>query len=339
MSAWPCVAPQSNRPPRPSFTRPPILLYPRYLLLLQKMSSHDKKVHVRPLSPVPSAADKTLKHVHKKPRTATRPSSLEKTVEEKMEPKQPSSLLSPPPPPLFKRLEDWQPRPTKEEEERIIDELIDEDSQSEECFSPASSLLFKIRDAAYNLLGGNPCRLHFLTRKNILRSFLHIELENDRWYKYAFEYRKKSPTMDRYLAYLGMDIPCKDDADDEDFSLEPDKMFEKALDCFDFRSGEGNYNELKARKLVVKAMQLGSVIAKGKCYFHGWGGLKYDYKKAVQYYQEVIDQGNKNAYSLLAYCYEHGFGVKKDCEKADQLYQQTEIQAAKIPDKKLPATE
>ena len=49
-------------------------------------------------------------------------------------------------------------------------------------------------------------------------------------------------------------------------------------------------------------------------------GVKKDYKKAAEYYQESADKGNADAQHNLALMYKKGKGVKKDYKKAIALY-------------------
>lgn len=55
------------------------------------------------------------------------------------------------------------------------------------------------------------------------------------------------------------------------------------------------------------------------CYEHGMG-VKQDFQKAVELYEKAVKLGDSSAMYNLAYCYENGTGVEKNLQKAVELY-------------------
>ncbi|RIA94093.1 hypothetical protein C1645_818562 [Glomus cerebriforme] len=45
-----------------------------------------------------------------------------------------------------------------------------------------------------------------------------------------------------------------------------------------------------------------------------------DYNKAFEWYSKLSEGGNYRVMCMLARCYKHGYGVKKDEKKAFELY-------------------
>ncbi len=68
----------------------------------------------------------------------------------------------------------------------------------------------------------------------------------------------------------------------------------------------------------VKAQyNLGVIYEKGK------GGVRKDYKKAVELYRKSADQGFAPSQSNLGNMYSQGLGVKQDYKKAVELYKKS----------------
>ncbi len=51
-------------------------------------------------------------------------------------------------------------------------------------------------------------------------------------------------------------------------------------------------------------------------YYLGRNGVKKDYAKAVEYFTTAAEGGHAEAQYRLGWCYQYGFGVSKDLEKA-----------------------
>lgn len=49
-------------------------------------------------------------------------------------------------------------------------------------------------------------------------------------------------------------------------------------------------------------------------------GVKKNIKKAIYWLTKAVNQGNTRALGILAYMYEHGDGVEKDCNFAFRLH-------------------
>lgn len=58
----------------------------------------------------------------------------------------------------------------------------------------------------------------------------------------------------------------------------------------------------------------------GFCYFYGMNAVTIDWKIAIQHLEKAEVQGHAAAKSLLAYCYERGYGVTKSASKARELH-------------------
>ena len=72
----------------------------------------------------------------------------------------------------------------------------------------------------------------------------------------------------------------------------------------------------KGKALVIRAMQMGSVYARGKCYAEGWGGLQKNFKHAVHWWRISADRGDASSQKALGVCYDKGEGVKQDLTQA-----------------------
>eukprot|EP00469_Lotharella_globosa_P004275 CAMPEP_0167803852 /NCGR_PEP_ID=MMETSP0111_2-20121227/20110_1 /TAXON_ID=91324 /ORGANISM="Lotharella globosa, Strain CCCM811" /LENGTH=228 /DNA_ID=CAMNT_0007700455 /DNA_START=40 /DNA_END=723 /DNA_ORIENTATION=+ len=96
---------------------------------------------------------------------------------------------------------------------------------------------------------------------------------------------------------------------------EADRKFVEGWRCRKFRE-EFNKHRKKGKELIIDAMNNGSVVAKGYCYFKGWGGLEIDRKEAVRWYRAAAEEGNTQAQINLGGCYLKGIGVDRDFEEA-----------------------
>ena len=63
-----------------------------------------------------------------------------------------------------------------------------------------------------------------------------------------------------------------------------------------------------------------SNLAKGICYFGGFGGVTADMHKALSIFQTYADGGNALAQHELGLCYKYGYGVTVDSNKAQALF-------------------
>ena len=76
----------------------------------------------------------------------------------------------------------------------------------------------------------------------------------------------------------------------------------------------------KAEQLLRRAAARGSALGRARCAEQGWG-RPVDAGEAVRLYREAINVGDTSAIALhrLARCYEHGFGVLADADRARAL--------------------
>ncbi len=72
-----------------------------------------------------------------------------------------------------------------------------------------------------------------------------------------------------------------------------------------------------SRALVAKEPRAQVLVARR--YLFGFGGVRRNYSKAVSLLNEAYNAGNIEAARYLSECYEKGYGVSKDLEKAYQL--------------------
>ena len=66
------------------------------------------------------------------------------------------------------------------------------------------------------------------------------------------------------------------------------------------------------RAIELDESNSGAYFDLGQIYYWGLGGIKKDYKKAIQYYKQAADLNNPTALWNLAVCYDNGLGVKKN---------------------------
>ena len=71
---------------------------------------------------------------------------------------------------------------------------------------------------------------------------------------------------------------------------------------------------------IAKAGNDNAQLAIGKCYFDGVGGVKRNYKKAFKYFVMACDNGNASAYFNVGLCYDGGYGVAQNVNKAIEYY-------------------
>ncbi len=111
-------------------------------------------------------------------------------------------------------------------------------------------------------------------------------------------------------------IEAKQRAEAEDRKkVEADKLYSEGFDYY-FGNNWKTADKKRGKQLIVQAMKQGSVVAKGECYYYGWGGLPKDYKEAVKWYKMAANQGNARAQYNLGVCYKFGKGVEKDWKEA-----------------------
>lgn len=106
---------------------------------------------------------------------------------------------------------------------------------------------------------------------------------------------------------------------------------EKAQILFDKAVEIHNLNEQKKNKQLSHQEKSATEIYNLACNYHyGDNGLKQNYQKAVQYYQEAVKLNHSGAMYNLGCMYNHGIGVTKDLNKAQRLF----IKAKEIRSKK-----
>jgi len=91
------------------------------------------------------------------------------------------------------------------------------------------------------------------------------------------------------------------------------------LGCYYFEKKDHDYQ--KALDYFLEAYEYGdkhASTALGKMYLKGMGVTK-NYIVAIKYIKEAAEQDEAEALFLLSRCYEHGLGVAKDIAKADKL--------------------
>jgi len=120
---------------------------------------------------------------------------------------------------------------------------------------------------------------------------------------------------------------------DEEFSEEKakiDKALKKALEYWDENECEKAIDVWKSLGNDPEALwQIGD------CYFNGYGNLKEDNNKAVEYFRPSAEQGYAKAQNDLGLCYENGYGISKDSKKAFEWYSKAAEQGFAISQRKL----
>lgn len=94
---------------------------------------------------------------------------------------------------------------------------------------------------------------------------------------------------------------------------------------YDDRTADVKQDYVKARVNFNKAIELGfdkGYTQLGYIYYSGWG-IDSDKKKAVEYLEKGVAQGDKNANFLLGQLYFYGDGVEQDYKQAYKLLRAT----------------
>ena len=80
-------------------------------------------------------------------------------------------------------------------------------------------------------------------------------------------------------------------------------------------------------KKILLALSTFSIISPGGDFEDGLKAYNSkNYKKAVELYQKVANQGNADSQNKLAFMYNFGIGVKQNYKKASELYQESSNQ-------------
>ena len=93
------------------------------------------------------------------------------------------------------------------------------------------------------------------------------------------------------------------------------------------------YNDIGAEKTdwtvtvkwYLKAALLGNTRGKycyARCLYHG-NGVEQDYEMALWLFREVAEEGEDDALFYIGLCYENGFAVKKNIQRAVGFYEQS----------------
>jgi TPR repeat protein len=89
----------------------------------------------------------------------------------------------------------------------------------------------------------------------------------------------------------------------------------------------GHYSVMKDQSAAFdyykRSAELGhfnALFCLANCYYSGYGGMKVDRVKAVEYATPAAENGNPDAQCLLGYAYVYGNGVAKDEAKAIQYF-------------------
>ena len=120
-------------------------------------------------------------------------------------------------------------------------------------------------------------------------------------------------------------------SDDDDVAL---SLLQKAIDqhynyayylmFLTYRNGHKYKDVEKAISYLQKGAELGDVTCQwlmGHCYFNGQDGLAKNGKLAEYWLSKAAAQNHDIAMALLAYMYDDGKLVKRDIQKANELYQ------------------
>lgn len=120
------------------------------------------------------------------------------------------------------------PAPNSEEERKLIWDLVDEKSWDEAVFYDISKFLFDLRDVAdaLHIYDDNEDGfIPFNTRLTVLRSFMHTTFQKDKFLKNVFACNSESPTLKRFMTYLGFEFPFKDN-DDDDATVNEEDLYD-----------------------------------------------------------------------------------------------------------------
>lgn len=85
---------------------------------------------------------------------------------------------------------------------------------------------------------------------------------------------------------------------------------------------DGSGEKESAVEWFKKGAMIGNIDAQhalGVYYFNGEGGLKVDHETAASWYQRAANNGHEGAILKLADCYDNGWGVEKDRNRAKEL--------------------
>lgn len=120
-------------------------------------------------------------------------------------------------------------------------------------------------------------------------------------------------------------------SDDDDVAL---SLLQKAIDqhynyayyimFLTYRNGHKYRDIEKAISYLQKGAELGDVICQwlmGHSYFNGKDGLAKNGKLAEYWFGKAAAQNHDKAMAMLAYMYDDGKLVKRDIQKANELYQ------------------
>lgn len=80
---------------------------------------------------------------------------------------------------------------------------------------------------------------------------------------------------------------------------------------------------------LTEQMKRGDSLATAICYLKGIGGLEKDFKMAVKFLYEALDEGQKQALKYLGDAYKNGWGVEKHERRAKQFYKQASAKNGK----------
>jgi serine/threonine protein kinase len=85
---------------------------------------------------------------------------------------------------------------------------------------------------------------------------------------------------------------------------------------------DGSGEKESAVEWFKRGAMIGNIDAQhalGVYYFNGEGGLKVDHETAASWYQRAANNGHEGAILKLADCYDNGWGVEKDRNRAKEL--------------------
>lgn len=85
---------------------------------------------------------------------------------------------------------------------------------------------------------------------------------------------------------------------------------------------DGSGEKESAVEWFKEGAMIGNIDAQhalGVYYFNGEGGLKVDHETAASWYQRAANNGHEGAILKLADCYDNGWGVEKDRNRAKEL--------------------
>ncbi|RGB29650.1 hypothetical protein C1646_672286 [Rhizophagus diaphanus] len=94
------------------------------------------------------------------------------------------------------------------------------------------------------------------------------------------------------------------------------------LGYFNYHGIETNINKEKTFELYQKAAKLENIVAQldlAAIYIDERD--KKNYEKAYELFKKLTEMENPNAINMLGYCYDYGFGIDVNKQKAVELYQ------------------